>query len=120
MKTSIKRGDIYLVNLEPVLGSEQGGIRPALIIQNDVGNVYSPTTIVAALTSHIKSKAKLPTHIMIKKRGGMRFNSIVLLEQIRTIDKARLIDYIGCLSLSEMNLVDKGLAISVSLNKEKV
>lgn len=116
----IKRGDIFLVNLEPVIGSEQGGIRPALIIQNDVGNIYSPTTIVVALTSHIQSKAKLPTHILIKKRGGMRSNSIVLLEQIRTIDKTRLIDYIGCLSLSEMSMVDRSLAISVSLNKDKI
>ena len=114
----IKRGDIFLVNLEPVIGSEQGGIRPALIIQNDVGNIYSPTTIVASITSYYKSKHKLPTHIMINKRGRLRNDSIVLLEQIRTIDKTRLIEYIGTLTFVEMNQIDKGLEISVAINKK--
>lgn len=113
----IKRGDIFLVNLEPVIGSEQGNIGPALIIQNDVGNIYSPTTIIASMTSYIHSKAKLPTHIMIPKRGRLRQDSIILLEQIRTIDKARLIEYMGTLSIFEMEMVDKGLNISIALNK---
>lgn len=114
----IKRGDIFLVNLEPVIGSEQGNIRPALIIQNDVGNIYSPTTIVASMTSYIHTKAKLPTHIMIPKRGRLKQDSIILLEQIRTIDKARLIEYIATLSVFEMGMVDKGLEISVAINQK--
>lgn len=116
----IKRGDIFLVDLEPVIGSEQGNIRPALIIQNDVGNIYSPTTIVASMTSYIHTKAKLPTHIIIPKRGRLKQDSIILLEQIRTIDKARLIEYIGTLSIFEMEMVDRSLALSVSLNKGKI
>lgn len=113
----IKRGDIFLVNLEPVIGSEQRNIRPALIIQNDVGNIYSPTTIIASMTSHIHAKTKLPTHVMIHKRGRLKQDSIILLEQIRTIDKVRLIEYVGTLSILEMEMVDMGLNISIALNK---
>ena len=92
---NVKRGDIFYADLSPVIGSEQGGIRPVLVIQNDVGNKYSPTIIVAAITSQI-NKAKLPTHIEISgKIHGLSKDSVILLEQIRTIDKRRLKDKIG-------------------------
>lgn len=111
----IKRGDIYYANLSPVVGSEQGGHRPVLVIQNDVGNKYSPTIIVAAITSQI-SKAKLPTHVEI---GAKEFNldkdSVVLLEQLRTIDKRRLKDKVTHLTEDIMNKVDEALRISVGL-----
>ena len=111
MEKTIKRGDIYYAELNPVIGSEQGGTRPVLIISNDIGNRHSPTVIVAAITSRVHTKAKLPTHF-----EGLNKDSIILLEQIRTIDKKRLQEYIGMLSESEMARVDKALAISVSLN----
>ena len=112
---SVKRGEIYYADLSPVVGSEQGGIRPVLIVQNDVGNRHSPTVIAAAITSQ-REKAKLPTHTAIRDFEGLNKDSIILLEQIRTIDKKRLQEYIGMLSESEMARVDKALAISVSLN----
>ena len=116
MERKIKRGDIYYANLNPVIGSEQGGTRPVLIISNDIGNRHSPTVIVAAITSRVHTKAKLPTHTAIRDFEGLNKDSIILLEQIRTIDKKRLQEYIGMLSESEMARVDKALAISVSLN----
>lgn len=116
MEKTIKRGDIYYVELNPVIGSEQGGTRPVLIISNDIGNRHSPTVIVAAITSRVHTKAKLPTHTAIRDFEGLNKDSIILLEQIRTIDKKRLQEYIGMLSESEMARVDKALAISVSLN----
>ena len=85
----IKRGDIYYADLSPVVGSEQGGLRPVLIVQNDVGNRYSPTVIAAAITSQV-NKSKLPTHIELNERYGLSKESVILLEQVRTIDKARL------------------------------
>ena len=115
MERIIKRGDIYYAELNPVIGSEQGGTRPVLIISNDIGNRHSPTVIVAAITSRVHTKAKLPTHTAIRDFEGLNKDSIILLEQIRTIDKKRLQEYIGMLSANEMARVDKALAVSVSL-----
>lgn len=113
----IHRGEIYYANLNPVIGSEQGGLRPVLILQNDIGNTYSPTTIVAAITSRIK-RAKLPTHIELKSsRYQLEKDSVVLLEQLRTIDKQRLKERIGHLDEEIMNKVDIALEISLSLRE---
>ena len=106
MERIIKRGDIYYAELNPVIGSEQGGTRPVLIISNDIGNRHSPTVIVAAITSRVHTKAKLPTHTAIRDFEGLNKDSIILLEQIRTIDKKRLQEYIGMLSANEMARVD--------------
>ena len=111
----VKRGDIYYANLSPVVGSEQGGHRPVLVIQNDVGNKYSPTVIVVAITSQI-SKAKLPTHVELAAESyGITKDSVILLEQIRTIDKKRLKEKIGHLSDELMKQVDVALQISFGL-----
>ncbi len=109
----IKRGELYYADLSPVVGSEQGGVRPVLVVQNDIGNKYSPTVIVAAITSKL-SKAKLPTHIEIQASTyGLERDSVILLEQIRTLDKSRLQHKIGDLSYSAMKNVDKALLISL-------
>ena len=109
----IKRGELYYADLSPVVGSEQGGVRPVLVVQNDIGNKYSPTVIVAAVTSKI-NKAKLPTHIEIEASTyGLEKDSVILLEQIRTLDKSRLQFKIGDLSPNIMKNVDKGLLISI-------
>ncbi len=109
----IKRGQLYYADLSPVIGSEQGGIRPVLILQNDVGNKFSPTVIAAATTSRL-TKAKLPTHIALEKeKFCLPKDSIVLLEQIRTLDKSRLLDYIGELPSETMNQVNTALLISL-------
>ena len=109
----IKRGEIYFADLSPVVGSEQGGVRPVLVVQNDVGNKYSPTIIAAAITSQLE-KAKLPTHIQLPaEKYGLPKNSIVLLEQIRTIDKKRLKEKIGELPNIEMTKVNEALLISL-------
>lgn len=111
----IKRGYLYYADLSPVVGSEQGGIRPVLIVQNDIGNKYSPTVIVAAITSQI-NKAKLPTHIEISANEyGLNKDSVILLEQIRTIDKKRLREKIGCLDKNMMLKVNNSLQISLGL-----
>ncbi len=111
----IKRGDIYYADLRPVVGSEQGGIRPVLIIQNDTGNKHSPTVIVAAITSKIH-KAKLPTHIELDcHRYDIVKDSVILLEQVRTIDKKRLKDKVCRLDGEVMNRVNEALAISLDL-----
>jgi mRNA interferase MazF len=111
----IKRGDIFYADLSPVIGSEQGGIRPVLIVQNDIGNKYSPTVIAAAITSQI-NKAKLPTHIELDaKEYGLQKDSVVLLEQIRTIDKRRLREKIGRLDDELMKKVNEALSISFGL-----
>lgn len=115
MERMIKRGDIYYANLCPVIGSEQGGIRPVLIISNDTGNRYSPTVIVAAITSRIHTKAKLPTHIAVNNLKCLSANSIILFEQIRTIDKQRLREFIGTLDGRFLDNADKALAISIGL-----
>ena len=111
----IKRGYLYYADLSPVVGSEQGGVRPVLIIQNDIGNKYSPTVIVAAITSQI-NKAKLPTHIEISANEyGLNRDSVILLEQIRTIDKKRIREKIGYLDKNVMLKVDNSLQISLGL-----
>ena len=110
---TIKRGELYYADLSPVVGSEQGGVRPVLVVQNDVGNKYSPTVIAAAVTSQL-TKAKLPTHIAISAgEYGLPKDSVVLLEQIRTIDKRRLREKIGELPISMMNKVNDALMISL-------
>ncbi|AKA71521.1 type II toxin-antitoxin system PemK/MazF family toxin [Clostridium sp. P21] len=115
MTTIVKRGDIFYADLSPVVGSEQGGIRPVIIIQNDVGNKYSPTVIVAAITSQI-NKAKLPTHVEISSEAyGLNKDSVVLLEQIRTLDKRRLKEKIGHMTDIDMKKVDDALLVSVGL-----
>jgi len=114
MNKSILRGDLYYADLNPVVGSEQGGIRPVLVIQNDIGNKHSPTIIVAAITSKAM-KTILPTHCRLSAQSGLDLNSVALLEQIRTIDKRRLKDYVGVLGQEEMQEVDRALAVSVGL-----
>lgn len=111
----VKRGDVYFADLSPVVGSEQGGVRPVLVIQNDIGNRFSPTVIIAAITAQIQ-KAKLPTHVEIDaKRYGFERDSVLLLEQIRTIDKQRLTDKITHLDDEMMEKVDVALQVSLGL-----
>lgn len=113
----IKRGDIFYADLRPVVGSEQGGIRPVLVIQNDIGNKYSPTVIVAAVTSQI-NKSKLPTHLELDAdQFGLSKDSVVLLEQVRTIDKKRLREKVCHLDEDFMNKIDSGLLISLGLTE---
>ncbi|MBQ2766825.1 MAG: type II toxin-antitoxin system PemK/MazF family toxin [Clostridia bacterium] len=113
---SVKRGDIYYADLSPVVGSEQGGLRPVLIIQNDIGNRYSPTVIAAAITSRL-SKTRLPTHIDIfAERAGLSKDSVILLEQIRTIDKRRLKEKMGHLDDDTMQVVNRAISISFGLD----
>lgn len=113
----VKKGDVFYADLRPVIGSEQGGIRPVVIVQNNVGNKYSPTIICAAITSQI-NKAKLPTHVEIDaKKYNLMKNSVILLEQIRTIDKKRLKEKVCHLNSDIMKKVDKCLEISFALNK---
>jgi mRNA interferase MazF len=115
MTSSVKRGDIYYADLSPVVGSEQGGLRPVLIIQNDVGNRYSPTVIAAAITSRT-GKTKLPTHIDVyAERAGLARDSIVLLEQLRTLDKRRLKEKLGHLDEQMMQEIDNAIAVSLGL-----
>ena len=116
---NIKRGDIYYADLSPVVGSEQGGLRPVLIVQNDIGNRYSPTVIAAAITSRM-SKTKLPTHIDVyAERAGLSRDSIVLLEQLRTLDKRRLREHMGHLDEQQMAMVDDAIAVSFGLNEQR-
>ena len=111
----VKRGDIFYADLSPVVGSEQGGIRPVLIVQNDIGNKYSPTVIVAAITSKI-NKAKMPTHIELEgQKHGLTKDSVILAEQVRTIDKKRLKEKIGQVDESVMGQVNNALGISFGL-----
>lgn len=113
----IKRGEIYFAQLNPVVGSEQGGIRPVVVVQNDIGNQYSPTTIILAITSQI-NKAKLPTHIELKAVDyGLEKDSVILAEQIRTIDKTRLKQRIASLNQETMHKVDQALSISLNLTE---
>jgi len=114
---TIKRGELYYADLSPVVGSEQGGVRPVLVVQNDVGNKYSPTVIAAAVTSKI-NKAKLPTHIELpSSQYGLARDSVILLEQIRTLDKRRLKERIGELNEVTMDKVDKAILISLGFTK---
>lgn len=112
MENTFKRGEIYFADLSPVVGSEQGGMRPVLIIQNDVGNKYSPTVIVSAITSQL-GKAKLPTHIELSSDDNLPKNSVVLLEQIRTLDKRRLKERVTKLDEKKMKEVNRALLISL-------
>ncbi len=116
MTNPVKRGDIYYADLSPVVGSEQGGIRPVLIIQNDTGNRHSPTVIAAAITSQL-GKARLPTHIEIPApSSGLSRDSVILLEQVRTLDKSRLRERMGKVDGATMGRVDDALAVSFGLN----
>lgn len=111
----IKRGQIYYADLSPVVGSEQGGFRPVLVIQNDIGNHYSPTIIIAPITTKGSIKANVPTHKELNDTCGLPKKSIVLLEQIRTIDKSRLKNYVGQISIHCQNQVNLGIEISLGL-----
>ena len=119
MDTTVKRGDIFYADLSPVVGSEQGGTRPVLIVQNDTGNRHSPTVIAAAITSQT-GKARLPTHINIVGGSvGLSKDSVILLEQIRTIDKRRLREHMGHLDDAQMSMVDNAIAVSFGLVDNK-
>lgn len=115
MRKAIRRGDLFYADLNPVVGSEQGGIRPVLVIQNDVGNHFSPTVVAAAITSR-KAKNSLPTHILLENVPGLAPTSLLLLEQLRTIDRKRLRGYIGRISKEKMLEVDAALAISIGIS----
>ena len=114
---TINKGDIYYASLDPIVGSEQNGTRPVVIIQNDIGNKYSPTVLVAPLTSKVKSKRNLPTHVLIDSNHIKR-NSIVLLEQIRVLDKSRLISYVDTLTKEEIKKLDIGIIKSFNITGE--
>ena len=115
LNREIKRGDIFYAGLDPIVGSEQGGVRPVLVLQNNVGNKHSPTLITAAITSRI-GKPRLPTHVPLDgTMSGLYKDSVVLLEQVRTIDRARLREYIGTLGPADMQVIDKALEVSVGL-----
>ena len=116
---TVRRGDIYYADLSPVVGSEQGGLRPVLIIQNDVGNRYSPTVIAAAITSKM-DKTKLPTHIdVFAEKVGLAKNSVILLEQVRTLDKRRLKEKMGHLDDEVMSAVNSAIAVSFGLSEQR-
>mgnify|MGYP002282980261 FL=1 len=118
MTSGVKRGDIYYADLSPVVGSEQGGLRPVLIVQNDTGNRHSPTVIAAAITSQT-GKARLPTHISLAPAScGLPKESVILLEQIRTLDKRRLREHMGHLDEGQMRRVDTAIAVSFGLHTE--
>lgn len=120
MDNSVKRGDIFYADLSPVVGSEQGGVRPVLIVQNDTGNRHSPTIIAAAITSQT-GKAKLPTHIELSARTyGLPKDSVILLEQIRTLDKKRLREHMGRLDEELMSKVDAAIAVSFGLHPQQM
>ena len=121
MDTSVKRGDIYYADLSPVVGSEQGGVRPVLIIQNDTGNRYSPTVIAAAITSQT-GKARLPTHIdlPVAESCGLTKDSVVLLEQVRRLDKRRLREHMGHVDEHVMEKIDTAIAVSFGLQHDQL
>lgn len=112
---SVRRGDLFFADLNPVQGSEQGGLRPVIIVQNNIGNRYSPTTIIAPLTTNVDKKQSQPTHYQLPAVSGLQDESIVLLEQIRTIDKSRLLDYIGHLDYPYYDGLNHALSISVGI-----
>ena len=114
-----RRGDIYFADLDPVVGSEQGGTRPVIVIQNDTGNKYSPTLIVATVTTKIRKKENMPTQFLIKDNPAFREASVVQLEQLRTIDKSRIDDYLGKVTPREMAAIEKALSISLAMEQLK-
>jgi len=114
LSRKIQRGDIFFADLNPVFGSEQGDMRPVLVVQNNTGNKFSPTVIILPITSNLR-KNPLPTHVFITRDCGIEKDSIVLTEQIRAIDRSRLREYIGCIGTSVMLMVNKALAVSVGL-----
>ena len=114
-----RRGDIYCADLDPVVGSEQGGVRPVIVIQNDTGNKHSPTLIVATVTTKIRKKENMPTHLLIKDNPAFREASVVQLEQIRTIDKRRIDNYLGKVTSREMVAIEKALSISLAQLKKR-
>lgn len=120
MKHSFLRGEIYYADLSPIVGSEQGGTRPVLIIQNNVGNRFASTVIVATITSRINAKPKQPTHSFIGTVGTMKYPSVVMLEQLRTLDKCRVGPYVGSLSDEKMEDVTRALCISLAINRQAV
>ena len=121
MERKFKRGDIYYAELDPVIGSEQGGTRPVVIISNDIGNKHSPTIVIAAITSRMtKSKSKLPTHLYLGNVKGLPANSIILLEQIRTIDKKRLKERLTQLNQHFIEKLNDPLLISIGIERKEV
>lgn len=118
MPEAVRRGQVYYADLSPVVGSEQGGVRPVLVIQNDLGNRHSPTVIVAAITSK-QEKPKIPTHVLIDI-DGLKKKSVLLLEQIRTIDKSRLRECLGEIKQEDLDALDKAIAVSLGINKSRV
>ena len=114
-----RRGDIYFADLDPVVGSEQGGTRPVIVIQNDTGNKHSPTLIVATVTTRIRKKENMPTHLLIKDNPAFREASVVQLEQIRTSDKGRIDNYLGEVTPHEMVAIEKALSISLAMEQLK-
>lgn len=118
MSKPCSRGEMYYADLDENIGSEQNGYRPVLIIQNNIGNRHSPTVIIAAISSKVDAKARLPTHYLLKAENGLEFPSLVLLEQLRTIDKRRLEHYIGKLDEYHIRRINRALAISVGLIEE--
>ena len=115
MNRTYLRGDMYYADLGRGIGSEQEGYRPVLILQNNTGNKYSPTVIVAAISSKVDAKAKLPTHYLLQAENGLELPSLVLLEQLRTIDKKRIEEYLGQVTFAEMKQIERALAISLAL-----
>ena len=118
MDRIIKRGDIYYADLNPVIGSEQGGTRPVLVISSNIGNKHSLTVIIAAITSRVRTKKKLPTHFYLGGVEGLSANSIILFEQLRTIDKKRLKEHIGMIDSQQIFAADKSLLVSLGLDKK--
>lgn len=116
--TTINKGDLYYANLDPIVGCEQQGTRPVIIIQNDIGNKYSPTVLVAPITTKVNLKHKLPTHVFIKATKNIKHNSIALLEQIRVLDKTRLLSYIDSLTEEQILDLDKAIIKSFNISKE--
>lgn len=121
LEKRINKGDIYYANMNETVGSEQSGVRPVIVVQNDIGNKYSQTVIIVPMTSQIDSKMNQPTHYYLKAFGNIRFNSIVLTEQIRAIDKQRLIEKIGNINYKIMQEIDEKIMIALGMKKfEKV
>ena len=115
-----RRGDIYCADLNPVIGSEQGGTRPVIVIQNNTGNKHAPTLIVATVTTKINKKQNMPTHYLLEKNPAFHEPSIVMLEQIRTIDKQRIDSYLGKVTSNEMHQIERALAVSLDMEHRKV